>query len=105
MEAKAQMGFSIVMFLFIFFIGNSIAAPQMCNKFIGCTVTINVCKTECSHRYQSGRGICIQNGPPAPPTIFPPPAELQSIKVPKIGKKGCNCLCKFPKKGNQACPK
>lgn len=81
----------------IIYAGDSFAAPQMCNEFIGSTVTINVCKTKC-YRHYHGRGMCLKTAPPAPP-----PANSLSTKVQKQGKPGCNCVCIFVKKPNKPC--
>ncbi|KAK6150480.1 hypothetical protein DH2020_015412 [Rehmannia glutinosa] len=98
MEAKTQIAFSILMFLFIFVIGDSLASPQVCNQFIGCTVTINICKTKCYHHYR-GRGLCVSRVP-----LAPPPTLLQPAKLSKPGNyKCCRCKCVYPKKRNQQC--
>ncbi|PIN13795.1 hypothetical protein CDL12_13566 [Handroanthus impetiginosus] len=70
---------------------NSIAAPQMCNKFIGWTVNIYICQINCNLHFH-GRGMCI--------SVAPPPAEHRK----PTGKRCCHCKCTFPKKPNRPCP-
>ncbi|XP_011090596.1 uncharacterized protein LOC105171245 [Sesamum indicum] len=102
MAAKAQIGFSILILLFLFLIGDSLASPQMCNQFVNCTVNINVCKTKCNTRYHGRLGFCISTAPASPPT--PPPALLQPMKLSRAGKKAYRCNCTFQKKPRQNCP-
>ncbi|KAL7104474.1 hypothetical protein ACP275_08G247100 [Erythranthe tilingii] len=96
--AKTQIGVSILILLFISAIGDSLAAPQICNVFIGCNVTIKVCKIKCRHRYRGSRDICI-TGPPSTPRLS---TEMQILKDDKCP---CRCTCIFPKAANQPCPK
>ncbi|KAL7131486.1 hypothetical protein ABFS83_12G006600 [Erythranthe nasuta] len=95
--AKTQLKFSVLVILFIYFIGVTFAEPQMTNKFIGCTVTINVCKNECKHRY-NGWGLCATAaaGPPEPHPTPAGPALMQPLKYG--GKKCCPCKCMVRKK-------
>ncbi|KAK4430616.1 hypothetical protein Salat_1362300 [Sesamum alatum] len=95
--AKTQITFSVLLCLVVFLIGDSLASPQMCNEFIGCTVNINVCKTKCTQKY-GGRGMCVAAGPPAPP-----PAVLHPTRLQKPAKKCCHCKCLFRRK-DQRCP-
>ncbi|GER35139.1 choline-phosphate cytidylyltransferase A [Striga asiatica] len=146
--ARTHIAFSVLIFL-VFFIGELLAQSQLCNKFINCNVTINVCKTECKNRFH-GFGVCVQAAP-APevpkalanwvessrvqtasaPAPAPAPEDraiwvesnkanaapaqapkdqaiwVESNKAGKVAKitKCKQCLCKFPKKANQKCPK
>ncbi|KAK4417262.1 hypothetical protein Salat_2551800 [Sesamum alatum] len=103
MAATTQIGVSILIFLFFFLIGDSLASPQMCNQFINCTVNINVCKNECNHHYRGQIGFCISA--PASPLAPPPAAFLQPMKkLLKPGKKAYRCKCMFKKKPRQNCP-
>ncbi|KAK6150478.1 hypothetical protein DH2020_015410 [Rehmannia glutinosa] len=94
MEAKTQIAYFILMFLFIFISGDSVASPPMCNLFIGCFANIKVCKFRCYFNYR-GAETCVSHGPIAPPPTLLPP---------KLDNKCCRCWCIFQKRPNKSCP-
>ncbi|KAL7104472.1 hypothetical protein ACP275_08G246900 [Erythranthe tilingii] len=109
METKITILFSIVAFLFIFAIDESKAGPQMCNQFMNCTVTINVCKSNCKQQHR-GTGFCATGASTSSTT---PPSSLSTqtldtvqpinLKSTTGGKKKCACRCKYASKTQ--CPR
>ncbi|KAL8047232.1 hypothetical protein ABFX02_08G226500 [Erythranthe guttata] len=105
METKITILISILAFLFIFVIDESKAGPQMCNEFMNCTVTINVCKKQCSHQHPRGTGYCATSSTPSPPRTQTLDLVVQPINLKSTtgGKNKCVCRCKYASKTQ--CPR
>lgn len=72
----------------------------MSNEFVGCTVTINVCKTKCKKQF-GGWGRCVSAAAVPPPQATPvDPVGPTKLNDANNKKKCCPCRCTFKKKTN-----